>query len=176
MTWRTHIAVGLNALWLAPFFGPLDRSFLVLLPVVVIASLLPDIDASSAKIHYALGGVLRVFKGSFHGKYFHHRGIMHSLFVAVLIFIILVIIFKNTIPALPYVAAVSYFSHALIDGLNTGVGFFYPFVKRFSLVPKVMRTPVGGIIDKVLFFVGLMFILLFFAAFKNQFVPANLNF
>ena len=42
MTWRTHIAVGANAIWLMPYFGKLDNSILILLPVAVIASLLPD--------------------------------------------------------------------------------------------------------------------------------------
>src|SRR5437868_755006 len=53
MNWRTHIAVGTNAIWLMPYYGKLDNSILILLPVAALASLLPDIDATSAKIHYA---------------------------------------------------------------------------------------------------------------------------
>src|SRR5947209_4458834 len=137
MTWRTHVAVGTNAIWLAGLFGKADESILVLLPVAVIASLLPDIDAVTAKIHFIGGGVLGIFRGSFYGKYFHHRGLMHSLFVTLIFFVILWIFFRNSIPLLPYVFALSYFSHSLIDGLNTGVGYLYPFKRKmYSLVPR----------------------------------------
>jgi membrane-bound metal-dependent hydrolase YbcI (DUF457 family) len=172
MTWRTHVAIGTNAIWLAGMFGQANQSMLVYLPVAVIASLLPDIDASSAKIHYAAGGVLGVFKNSFHGKYFHHRGLMHSLPLTLLFFIILIIIFHSSYPLLPYIFSLSYLSHSIIDGLNTGVGFLYPFVlKRFALVPRSLRSPVGGFADTCLLFVGLAGLLLFFAVYVHQIVP-----
>jgi len=177
MTWRTHVAVGANALWIMPLFGPLGQSVLVLLPVAILASLLPDIDAASAKIHYAGGGVLRIFRGAFYGKYFHHRGLMHSLFVTLILFTILVIIFGRTLPALPFVFALAYFSHPLIDGFNSSVGYLYPFTnKRFALVPRSLRTPVKGMADNLFFFLALLGILMFFFAFQNQFLPSTFNF
>ena len=91
MTWRTHVAIGTNAIWLAGFLGKVDESILVLLPTAVLASILPDIDAVSAKIHYVGGGVFGIFKNSFHGKYFHHRGLMHSILATVILFVILLI-------------------------------------------------------------------------------------
>ena len=152
------MAVGVNALWLAPFFGPIDKSILVLLPAAMLASLLPDIDATAAKIHFLGGGVLGIFRGAFGGKYFHHRGLMHSLPFAALIFIIIFIFFRVSYPALPYVVFASYFSHSIIDGFNTGVGYLYPFVnRRFALVPKFLRTPVGGAADNAFFFLAMFF-------------------
>ena len=170
------MAVGVNALWIAPFFGPLDKSILVLLPAAMLASILPDIDATAAKIHFIGGGVLGIFRGAFGGRYFHHRGIMHSLPVALVILSVMLGIFHSSFPALPYVFATSYFSHSIIDGFNTGVGFLYPFVgRRFALVPKFLRTPVGGAADNLFFFMACLGILLFFLAFKSQFFPSSLN-
>ena len=178
MTWKTHAAVGANSIWLAGLLGKLDQSILILLPVAVVASLLPDIDAASAKIHYIGGGALGIFRGLFRGKYFHHRGIMHSLTVTAIFFLILMAFFKNSIPLLPYIFAISYFSHPLIDGFNTGVGYLYPFVyKRFGLIPKFFRTPVGGAMDNLLFIIGAFALLMFFILFKNQLLafPTNPN-
>ena len=175
MTWRTHVAVGMNALWVAPLFGNVAQSILVLLPVALVASLLPDIDASSAKIHYIGGGVLGIFRGSFYGKYFHHRGLMHSLPITILLFIILLMVFWHSYPALPFVFALSYVSHPVIDGFNTTVGYLYPFLhKRFTFIPNALRTPVGGVVDNMLFFLALFGLLLFFVALKDQFIPAQL--
>ena len=170
------MAIGTNALWLAPFFGRIDQSILILLPVAALASILPDIDASAAKIHYIGGGALGIFRGVFYGKYFHHRGIMHSLLVALIFFVILLIIFHATYPALPFVFTAAYISHSIIDGFNTGVGFLYPFVyKRFALVPKFLRSRVGSPIDVLFMFVGLAGILIFFLVFKDQFFPSQFN-
>src|SRR6266481_6348960 len=108
MTWRTHAVIGANTLWLAAFFGGIGQSVFILLPAAIVASLLPDIDATSAKIHYMAGGVLSPFRGAFSGKYFHHRGMMHSLFVTFVLFAILWFFTRDTIPAFSYVVALSY--------------------------------------------------------------------
>lgn len=171
MTWRTHVAIGANAIWLIPYFGKVDQTILILLPAAALASILPDIDASSAKIHYAGGGVLGIFKGAFHGKYFHHRGIMHSVLAAAILFILLMITTGGSYPLLPYVVALAYISHPVIDGFNTGVGYLYPFVyKRFSLLPKFLRFQVGSPADTLLMFLGLAGLLIFFAGFSRQLI------
>ncbi len=172
MTWRTHAAVGANAIWLAGFFGKVDQSILALLPVAVVASLLPDIDASRAKIHYAAGGLLGIFKGAFYGKYFHHRGLMHSILVTLIFFFILLAIFYSYIPLLPYVFAAAYFSHPLIDGFNAKVGYLYPFTtKSFALLPQALRFKVGSPTDTLLMFLGIAGLLIFFAGFAHQLIP-----
>jgi membrane-bound metal-dependent hydrolase YbcI (DUF457 family) len=172
MTWRTHIAIGANAIWIAGIAGAIDQSIIVLLPAAIIASLLPDIDASAgpgAKIHYVGGGILGGFRGLFWGKYFHHRGLMHSFFVAALWFIILTIIFFNSYPLLAPIFTLSYLSHPIIDGLNSIVGYLYPFVhKRFALVPRAFYSRVGGPIDTLLLFIGAFGIVLFFAVFYSS--------
>jgi|SRR3989344_273686 len=174
MTWRTHVAIGTNAIWLAGFLGKVDESILVLLPTAVLASILPDIDAVSAKIHYVGGGVFGIFKNSFHGKYFHHRGLMHSILATVILFVILLILFKNSHPMLPFVFALAYFSHTVIDGFNTKVGYLYPFVyKRFSLLPQPLLFRVGSAADTILMFLGLSGILIFFALFKDYLIPTG---
>lgn len=171
MQWRTHLVVGMNSLWLAGLSGKIDESFLALLPAAAIGSLLPDIDTDKgAKIHYAGGGVLGGFKGLFFGKYFHHRGLMHSLFVTVLFFFFCFVFFGQQHPLLPYIFAFSYLSHLVIDGFNTGVGYLYPFsLKRFALVPKMFRTPVKGAVDNLLFMVGVFGLALFFLSFASSF-------
>jgi membrane-bound metal-dependent hydrolase YbcI (DUF457 family) len=174
MTWRTHVAIGANAIWLTGLLGKVDESILVLLPTAIIASLLPDIDATAAKIHYAAGGALGIFKGAFYGKYFHHRGLMHSFFVAIILFFILVIAFNGSYPLLAPIFFLSYISHSIIDGLNTTVGYFYPFIyKRFALLPRWLRFPVGSPVDILFMFGGIAGLLLFFAAFYTQLIPAN---
>lgn len=163
MTWRTHLLVGANAVWLALLVAPLDQSILILLFAGAIGGLLPDIDASSAKVHYAGGGVLGGFAGFFTGKYFGHRGVFHSIFAALIWFVVLVIFLPSGFPALPLVFSAAYFSHSLIDGFNTGVGYFFPFyLKRFALVPRFLRSPVGGGADKFFFILGAFGLLLFF--------------
>jgi membrane-bound metal-dependent hydrolase YbcI (DUF457 family) len=133
MTWRTHVAVGANAIWLMGFFIAPAQDVLIYLPVAVVASLLPDIDASGAKIHYAAGGILGIFKGVFYGKYFHHRGLMHSVLASVIFFVLLWAVFQNSYPLLAPIFALSYFSHSVIDGFNTGVGYLYPlFLKVYA--------------------------------------------
>jgi membrane-bound metal-dependent hydrolase YbcI (DUF457 family) len=160
MTWKTHLTIGANSIWLLALGNHNDSSILVLLPVAMIASLLPDIDSAGggAKIHYIGGGILSNFKGM-HGKYFHHRGILHSLFMAAVFTIILLIInlvfLHNAYPLLPAVFFVSYFSHPIIDGFNTGVGYLYPFSRtKFALLPRAMRSPLNGITDNALFVLG----------------------
>jgi membrane-bound metal-dependent hydrolase YbcI (DUF457 family) len=171
------VAIGANAIWLAGLTGILDQSMLILLPAAMLAALLPDIDAAGggAKIHYIGGGVLSNFKGM-SGKYFHHRGIMHSIFVGLIFFIFLLAVnlfaLNNAYPLLPYIFFLSYMSHPLIDGFNARVGYFYPFVRnKFALLPQMLLSPVKGLADNLLFIVGVFGILLFFLLFAHSFIP-----
>jgi membrane-bound metal-dependent hydrolase YbcI (DUF457 family) len=176
MTWRTHAAIGSNSIWLAGLTGKVDESILILFPAAFIASLLPDIDAAGggAKIHYMGGGVLSNFKGM-HGKYFHHRGILHSVLAALIFFSLFFwlnyFLLANTYPLLPYVFALSYISHPVIDGFNfKKVGYFYPFsLKSFSLLPQPLLTRIKGFTDNLLFIFGIFGILLFFLLYANEF-------
>ncbi len=171
MTWKTHAMVGANALWITALAGKVDITVFAYLPVAIVASLLPDIDAIRAKIHYVAHGVLYPFQGIFKGKYFHHRGLMHSLFVTILFGGVVALFSRNTIFALmPLIFMAAYFSHSIIDGFNTSVGYLYPIsMKRFALLPKSLQTPVGGAADTLLFFIGAFGLLMYFYLFRNQF-------
>lgn len=158
------MVVGTNSIWLLALTGNPNSGLAVLIPAAMIASLLPDIDATGrgAKIHYLGGGVLKNFIGVF-----HHRGIMHSFFVVGIIFIFLflvnLLVLENTIPLLPYVFALSYLSHPLIDGFNCGVGYLFPFnKKKFALLPRALWTPVNGFTDNLLFMVGAFSLIIFY--------------
>ncbi len=176
MTWKTHAAIGANSIWLVPFFSTVDQTMLMYLIVAVVASLLPDIDAVTAKIHYIGGGALGIFRGMFRGKLFHHRGMMHSVFVALLFSMIIWIFSRHTYPMLGAVFFVAYLSHSVIDGFNTSVGFLYPFIpKRFALVPKPLQSHVGGLTDNLFLFIGLLGLLLFFMTFRDQLLLNNLS-
>ncbi len=171
------MAVGANAIWLAGFAGKLDASILLLLFVACGMSLLPDIDiaGSGAKVHYVGGGVLGVFRGVFHGVYFGHRGLMHSVLAAVIVFVVCWLFTHSLFPVLPFVAALAYFSHSLIDGFNDSVGYFYPFVlRKVSLLPKFLRVKVGGPVDVGLMYVALLCLALFFLVHAQSFLP-NIN-
>lgn len=171
MTWKTHAVIGANALWITALVGKIDATVFIYLPIAIVASLLPDIDAVQAKIHYLGHGLLHSFQGLFKGKYFHHRGFMHSLFATILFGGVIAIFSKGTeLYLLPLIFMAAYFSHSIIDGFNTSVGYLYPvFMKRFALIPKSLQTPVGGAADNLLFFVGAFGIVLFFYLFQNSF-------
>ena len=164
MTWRTHIVVGMNALWLVPLTGTtVDLSLLPLVPLAAFASLLPDIDAVAAKIHYIGGGVLLFTQRKFKGTYFHHRAIMHSFFVALILAFILAFFFAKIIPLLPVIFFVAFMSHGVVDGLNAPVGLLYPvYMKKFALLPRSLRTPVNGLADNLIFIIGSFSLLLLF--------------
>jgi membrane-bound metal-dependent hydrolase YbcI (DUF457 family) len=113
-----------------------------------------------------------MFRGLFFGKYFHHRGLMHSVTITLLFFVILTIFFARTNTALPIVFALAYISHPIIDGFNTAVGYLYPFNrKRFALLPQSLRTPVGGHADNLLFFTASLLFILFCALIAPQLAP-----
>lgn len=164
--------VGVNALWITVIAGKVNSSVLIYLPVAIVASILPDIDAARAKIHYVAGGALSSFQGIFRGKYFYHRGIMHSIFATIIFGGILTIFFQGTeLYLLPAVFMTAYFSHLLIDGFNTSVAYLSPiYLKRFALMPKSMQTPVGGLIDNALFFVAAFGLIFFSLVFRYKFI------
>ena len=174
MNWRTHAVVGANALWVLPLVHQsLDASILFLLPSAVVGALLPDIDAhgSGAKVHYVAGGVLGAFRGLFFGKLLGHRGLFHSLSMALVLFLIAWSFTHEQYPSAALVFAIGYITHIIIDGFNTGVGYLFPFwLKRFALVPRFFLTPVGGTADTFLFILGLFGIALFFLANAKSFL------
>lgn len=170
MTWRTHIVIGINSLWLVPLTGTtVDLSLLPLVPVAAFASLLPDIDAVAAKIHYIGNGALLFTQRKFKGKYFHHRALMHSFFIALILTFILAFFFAKVIPLLPVIFFIAFMSHGIVDGFNAPVGLLYPvYMKKFALLPKSLRTPVNGFVDNLIFILGSFSLLLLFWLIHNS--------
>jgi len=102
---------------LSPVFsGGNEVLFLVL---VLLGSVLPDIDDGNSKIKKA-SGVL----GSLISFMFKHRGIFHSLVMVVVLFVLMS--FWNTYYAIGL--SIGYLSHLLSDALTPrGIQFLYPF-------------------------------------------------
>jgi membrane-bound metal-dependent hydrolase YbcI (DUF457 family) len=170
------MAVGANTLWLTTLGTVPPEVVAALIPITVLASLLPDIDTagSGAKIHYIGKGMFGIFRGMFFGKYFHHRGLMHSVTVTVILFIVLTIFFARSQPLVPPIISLAYFSHPLIDGFNTTVGYLYPFnTKRYAFLPRRYYIKVDSHGDNILFFIASASLLLFFWVFFQSLGTAS---
>lgn len=113
---RTHMAIGLLAgLLVLPFtsLGPL-----LFLPLVVFASLLPDVDHENSKIN-RLVPVTRVIP-----IFFSHRGFFHSVFPPLAIY---GLIYYVGLPQIALALTVGYCSHLLSDCFTRlGCNLFHP--------------------------------------------------
>ncbi len=164
MTGTTHMAVGANAAWIAMFFGLTDERVIPLVFVGAIAGLLPDIDASAAKIHFIGGGLLGAFRGIM-----KHRGFMHSFLVLGILSVVSYIFLRRFHPFVPLVFGLGYLSHLVIDGFNfAGVPYLFPLKKKYHLMPKILRTPIKGIVDQLFLILGLLGIVLFFLVYNEN--------
>ena len=158
MHYLTHATVGANVIWLSLLADTIDERIIILGAAGAIAALLPDIDATAAKIHFLGGGVLGVFRGGF-----IHRGFFHSLLAGVAVFILSFIFLRHYQPLLPLAIALGYISHPFIDGLNYGgVQYFFPYRKKFHILPKFLRTPVEGLTDRLLLVISVGLLLVWF--------------
>ncbi len=150
MTWQTHAAVGANSAWIAALAGTADERLLLLAGAGAVAALLPDIDATGAKVHFAAGGSLGMFRGIF-----RHRHFFHSILATTLLYFVAGFFLRPIHVLLPEVIALGYLSHLLIDGCNmTGVRLFFPATTMISLLPKSLRSRVKGPMDQLLFILG----------------------
>ena len=139
MLFHTHLMFGIVSFILfSPLFsGGNEVLFLVL---VLFGSILPDIDDGHSKIKKA-SGVL----GSVVSFLFKHRGILHSLVIVVVLFVVIGL--WNSYYA--WALCIGYLSHLLSDGLTPmGVQCLYPF-SSFKLRGPIK---VGGIGEWVVLF------------------------
>ncbi len=168
MSGYTHAAVGANAIWLAALVGQVDPLAGALMAVGAFAGLLPDIDSIYAKVQFLFGGLLRPFRVQGSGLW-QHRGIVHSFFATAIVFIVSWIFLRQYHPLFPYVAALGYASHLIIDGFNTTVGYFFPFTRtRTTFWPRALWVKVGGHVDQLFFFLAMISLIFFFLAYKDQ--------
>ena len=145
---RTHLAIGLAS---ALYFLPLVNNKLIFIPIVLIASLLPDIDSGFSQL-----GKKKIFRPV--QVVFTHRGPLHSYTFCILFSLIFAFIYP--IFALPFFLGYSF--HLFADSFTVnGIRPFWPFKVQSS---GVART--GGVVDRTLFLVFILidivlFVLLF---------------
>jgi len=158
MTGRTHAIVGANAAWLTVALGMVDKYSALFVAVGAFVALLPDIDASDAKIHHIGKGILGGFR-----CVARHRTIFHSLLIVIIIFIVSFIFLQKFHPLLPWIITSAYLSHLILDALTKyGIELFYPFKRRFRLLPKKYSLKIKGLFDRSLFILGALTLVIYF--------------
>ena len=152
MLFYTHIVIGIVFFLLLKdyFTGGNEIIFFIL---VLLGSVLPDIDDGKSKIKKA-SGIL----GSMISFLFKHRGIFHSLIFALGLFFLTKYVWRG------YYAwglFIGYLAHLLGDALTPmGIQFLYPFsswkirgpIKVGSLGEKVILFSLIILVIKELFF------------------------
>ncbi|MEM4336425.1 MAG: metal-dependent hydrolase [Candidatus Woesearchaeota archaeon] len=143
---RTHIVVGfLAALFLIEHIN--YKNQILFTALVVIGSLLPDIDHPKSKI----GKNFKIIS-----MFFEHRGFFHSLFVMPLLALIIFYLTRTNYYSIPLLTG--YLSHIVMDLLTKeGVMLFHPLSKM--RIRGLVKT--GGILEKILFFIILSFTILY---------------
>ena len=134
---KTHLAVGFAV---ALYFLPHVNDKIFFIPLVLIASLLPDIDSAFSAV-----GSKSIFRPI--QWIFSHRGVIHSYTFA--IFISLVVAIFYPVVALPIFLGYSF--HLLLDSFTPmGIKPFWPFK---AVSKGVVKS--GGKVDDVLYVVFL---------------------
>ena len=141
MLFATHILLGISLFLLfADFFN--GSSQIIFLSLVMLGSILPDIDSSHSKINRWSGiiGIIITF-------FSKHRGLFHSLLFQGILFVVVSYFFS-----IKYAQALflGYLAHVIGDGLTVkGLYLFYPFSQINIRGP----IKVGGFIEKIIFLV-----------------------
>lgn len=123
------MAIGLlTALLLIPL---LNEKWYVFIPLVILGSILPDVDHESSKIN-------RIFPLTrWIPKFFAHRGFFHSIFPAVIIYAVFYFANLNYI-GLPL--AIGYLSHLASDCFTRqGCNLLHP-VSQFRVQGPIMTN------------------------------------
>ena len=137
MLFKTHLAFGFLAGLLAlNIFNP--ANVILFFTLVLIGSILPDIDHPKSKI----GRKIKII-----GFLFEHRGFFHSLLFLIFLYIFSVLLFKNNSFILPLF--IGYSSHLFIDSFNhLGIMPLHP-LSRFR-IKGFVKT--GALAETMLFF------------------------
>lgn len=149
MLMKTHIALGVFLLLL---FFPSSHYKWVFLPVILIASIIPDIDSAFSTV-----GKRRIFR--ILQWLTKHRGAIHSLTFCLAVSLILVFIYPPA--AFPFF--LGYGIHLLADSFTVeGIAPFWPLEKRLN-----GKITTGGKIEHLLF---VIFIIIDVVVFIGWFV------
>ena len=143
---RTHLAIGLAVML---YFLPHVNDKVIFIPILLISSLLPDIDSGFSFFgRKAIAKPIQFISS--------HRGFFHSYTFCIIASILLALFYP--VFALPFFLGYSF--HLLADSFTiNGIKPFWPF--RFSSSGNVR---VGGKMEYVIFFVFIIldvFLLLF---------------
>jgi membrane-bound metal-dependent hydrolase YbcI (DUF457 family) len=132
---KTHLMIGILAI---AFFLPHVNHKLIFVPVVLIASLLPDIDSGFSTL--GRKGIFRPLQA-----FTKHRGMFHSFTFCILVSLILAFY----LPLLAFSFFLGYALHLLADSWTPeGIKPFWP------LRPILKgRVTVGGFIEETVFIV-----------------------
>ena len=134
MIWKTHLAIGLAV---GIYFSSYVRSPLLFVPIVLIASLFPDIDSGFSYL-----GKKAIFKPIQWTT--DHRGIVHSYTVCVILSFAIALFYP--IAALPFFIGYSF--HLFADS------FTIRGIKPFWPIKFISKGPIksGGKMEKPIFY------------------------
>jgi inner membrane protein len=150
MMYRTHLVFGIliGLVFLKSFDIPSPWLFMF---VVMVGASLPDIDMHKSKV----GGLTKPFSFLFN-LFLGHRGIVHSMLMAFVMYFLFWVFF-----GLNYAAAIfiGYTSHLFLDAFTPkGISPFWPLRTKLNGIIKS-----GGILEIGLFFLFLVAVLLMLA-------------
>ena len=140
---KTHLAFGIFiGLILAPFLN--TGSIWIFMGLVMIGSLLPDIDQPNSTISNKIPILPRIIN-----LLSKHRGIFHSVFFALIAFIISIYLIDKVYASAIFIG---YFSHLLSDGMTkNGINFLHPVANL-----KLSGFIETGTTAELLLFIGLI--------------------
>ena len=147
MLFNTHLLFGLFFFMLLKDFFSGGNEIIFLL-LVLLGSILPDLDSGKSKINRWSG-----FLGIILGSFLKHRGILHSVFFVIFIFVLANLFLGNYYA---FGLLIGVLAHLSSDSLTPGgIKFFYPLSKMRIRGP----IKVGGV-GEWLVFVGLIFLII----------------
>ncbi len=134
MLWKTHLVIGLAV---ALFFAPHVSDPVLFMPIVLFATLFPDVDSGFSYIgKNPLAKPVQMTT--------NHRGIVHSYTLCIFLSILIVFVYPPA--ALPFFLGYSF--HLFADAFTVqGIRPFWP-IKAVS--KGVIKS--GGITDKAIFY------------------------
>lgn len=142
---KTHLAVGLAV---GLYFLPFVTDKVLFIPVILIASLLPDIDSGFSQL-----GRKKIFKPI--QWTVSHRGIIHSYTLCIALSLVLA--FFYPVLALPFFLGYSF--HLLLDSFTVnGIKPFWPL--KFKSSGKIRS---GGRVESGIFITFVVLGILFFS-------------
>ena len=136
---KTHLAIGLV---LGLLFLPHVSHKILFIPIILIASLVPDIDCA-----YSYLGHMKIFRPL--QWFVRHRGLIHSFVFCVFICLICALF----VPVIALPLFLGYFGHLFADSLCVeGILPFWPLKKTLS-----GKIRVGGSVEHGVF-IGLVLV------------------